>query len=206
MKTQSIVLFIAIIIFFNTEALFTQQIRPIRDNIGYSWQADRFDNFINWLKENCLNENFNNENLIAGISPHDDYLYAGKVYYPLFKIIKTKEAVIFGVTHGTVRKEIGDPKGVLIFDEYNKWKGPYSDVEISPLRDVIKQKLDRKHFIVSNTAQSLEHSIEGLIPFLQYYDWDIKITSIMVTATTFERMNSISTQLSDIISDYMKKK
>lgn len=206
MKTQSIVLFIAIIIFFNTEALFTQQIRPIRDNIGYSWQADRFDNFINWLKENCLNENFNNENLIAGISPHDDYLYAGKVYYPLFKIIKTKEAVIFGVTHGTVRKEIGDPKGVLIFDEYNKWKGPYSDVEISPLRDVIKRKLDRKHFIVSNTAQSLEHSIEGLIPFLQYYNRDIKITSIMVTATTFERMNSISTQLSDIISDYMKKK
>ena len=205
MKTQSIVLFIAIIIFFNTEALFTQQIRPIRDNIGYSWQADRFDNFINWLKENCLNENFNNENLIAGISPHDDYLYAGKVYYPLFKIIKTKEAVIFGVTHGTVRKEIGDPKGVLIFDEYNKWKGPYSDVEISPLRDVIKRKLDRKYFIVSNAAQSLEHSIEGLIPFLQYYNRDIKITSIMVTATTFERMNSISTQLSDIISDYMKK-
>ena len=48
--------------------------------------------------------------LVAGISPHDDYLYAGRVYYPLFKNLRTREAVIFGVTHGTVRKEIGDPQ------------------------------------------------------------------------------------------------
>ena len=48
---------------------------------------------------------------MAGISPHDDYLYAGRVYYPLFNKLRTREAVIFGVTHGAVRKEIGDPQG-----------------------------------------------------------------------------------------------
>jgi len=185
--------------------MYCQETRPIRDNVGYCWQADKFNLFINWLNENCADKNFNSENLIAGISPHDDYLYAGKVYYPLYKLIHTKEVIIFGVTHGTVRKEIGDPKGVLIFDEFNKWKGPYSDVEISPLRNIIKLKLEGKYFIVSNTAQSLEHSIEGLIPFLQYYNRDVKITPIMVTAASFERMDSISTQLADIISGYMKE-
>ena len=48
--------------------------------------------------------------LVAGISPHDDFLYAGQVYFPLFRSVKPKEVVIFGVTHGTVRKEIGDPQ------------------------------------------------------------------------------------------------
>jgi len=204
MKTQSIIISIVIMILLNMQALFSQEIRPIRDNIGYSWQADKVDLFINWLNENYSNENYNSENLIAGISPHDDYLYAGKAYYQLFRLINTKEAVIFGVTHGTVRKEIGDPKGVLIFDEFDKWMGPYNDLEISPLRNIIKQKFDGKYVIVSNKAQSLEHSIEGLIPFLQHFNRDIKITPIMVTATSFNRMDSISTQLADIISGYMK--
>jgi MEMO1 family protein len=78
-----------------------QSVRPIRDNVGYTWQADKMDLFIKWLDENCEKQNNNSENLVAGISPHDDYLYAGKIYYPLFKLIHAKEVVIFGVTHGT---------------------------------------------------------------------------------------------------------
>jgi MEMO1 family protein len=127
-----------------------QEIRPIRDNVGYCWQGDRFDLFIKWLDENCPNEKHKSDNLVAGISPHDDYLYAGKVYYPLYKIIDAKEVVIFGVTHGTVRKEINDPKNILILDEYDEWKGPYNNVGISPLREIIKKRLNSQDFIVSN--------------------------------------------------------
>jgi len=35
---------------------------------------------------------------------------AGRFIIP-FHPLRTREAVIFGVTHGAVRKEIGDPKG-----------------------------------------------------------------------------------------------
>ncbi|MEJ2105429.1 MAG: AmmeMemoRadiSam system protein B [Ignavibacteriaceae bacterium] len=185
--------------------LYSQEVRPIRDDVGYCWQADRFDPFIQWLNQNCLEKNLESENLIAGISPHDDYLYAGKIYFPLFKLIHTKEVVIFGVTHGTVRKEMNDPKNILILDEYDKWRGPYGDVGISPLREIIKQKLDKSFYIVSNKAQSLEHSIEGLIPFLQHYNRNIKITPIMVTAMPFERMDSLSFMLAEIISVYAKE-
>jgi AmmeMemoRadiSam system protein B len=113
--------------------------------------------------------------------------------------------VIFGVTHGMVRKEIENLSNVLIFDEYTKWHGPYSDVGISPLRETIKNALPREDYIVSNKAHSLEHSIEALIPFLQYYNRDIKITSIMVTQMSFERMDSLSINLSKIIAAYIKK-
>ncbi len=183
-----------------------QSVRPKRDNVGYTWQADKMDLFIKWLDENCEQQNFSSQNLIAGISPHDDYLYAGKIYYPLFKLIHANEVVIFGVTHGTVRKEINDTNNVLILDEFDKWKGPYKDVEISPLREIIKTKLKPEYFWVSNKAQTLEHSIEALIPFLQHYNKDIKITPIMVTKISFDRMDSLSNDLSDIISEYIKSK
>jgi AmmeMemoRadiSam system protein B len=184
--------------------IYPQEVRPIRDDVGYCWQGVRFNLFIKWLDENCPDEKLISENLIAGISPHDDYLYAGKVYYPLYKLITAKEVVIFGVTHGTVRKEINDPKNVLILDEFEKWMGPYNNVEISPLREIIKKQLNSQDFIISNKAHSLEHSIEGLIPFLQHYNRDVKITPIMVTAMPFEKMDSLSNELSGIISDYAK--
>ena len=205
MEKPKIIFNLFFIILMNCNMILSQTIRPVRDNVGYCWQGERFDLFIKWLGENCPDDNFESDNLVAGISPHDDYLYAGKIYYPLYKLIHTKEVVIFGVTHGIVRKEINDPKNILIFDEFDKWKGPYRDVEISPLREIIKQQLDPKYYMVSNKAQSIEHSIEGLIPFLQYYNRGVKITPIMVTEMSFERMDSLSTRLADIILSYIKE-
>ncbi|RJP61634.1 MAG: AmmeMemoRadiSam system protein B [Ignavibacteriales bacterium] len=148
---------------------------------------------------------FSGDNLVAGISPHDDFLYAGRVYFPLFRMINTKEVVIFGLTHGTVRKEIGDPKDILILDEFDYWKGPFGNISVSPLREKIKKELGKQYFVINNKAQSLEHSIEALLPFLQYYNRDIKITPIMVTASSLERMDEISSKLSEIISSYINE-
>ncbi len=201
MKRQIIIVLVLIM----NSVIISQTTRPIRDNAGYCWKANQFDKFIEWLDQDCVDDTFSSENLVAGISPHDDYLYAGKVYHPLYKLIHAKEVVIFGVTHGTVRKAMNDPRNVLILDEFNKWQGPYSDVEISPLRELIKQKLDKQYFMVSNKAQSIEHSIEGLIPFLQHYNRDFKITPIMVTGMPFERMDSLSAKLDEIISGYVKE-
>jgi AmmeMemoRadiSam system protein B len=185
--------------------VYPQDVRPICDDVGFSWKGDKLDIFISWFDKNCTDPEFKSENLIAGISPHDDYLYAGKVYYLIYKLIEAKEVVIFGVTHGTVRKKINDPKNIVILDEYDRWRGPYNNVEVSPLRNVIKHKLNPKNYLVSNTAQSLEHSIEALIPFLQHYNREVKITPIMITGMSFETMDSISTELAHIISDYIKE-
>lgn len=181
-----------------------EKIRPIQDNIGFCWNADEMNNLMDYLSRYNKNANQSSKNLVAAISVHDDYLYAGNVYYPLYKNIKAKEVIIFGLMHGMVRKEIGPKSNILILDEFDKWKGPYKDVEISPLREIIKSKLSKEYFIVNNKAQSIEHSIEAEIPFLQYYNRNVKITPIMVTNMPLEKMDEISSKLSEIIIDYCK--
>jgi len=181
----------------------SQSTRPIRDDVGYCWDTTQLTKLMDYLRE--IETEPSTQNIIAGISPHDDYLYAARVYYPLFHSLKTKEVVIFGLTHGTVRKEIGDPQNILLLDKFSRWRGPRHDVAISPLREFIKQHLDTSMFRVSNKAQTLEHSIEGLVPFLQYFNPDIRLTPIMVTAMSYDRMELISENLSRVISGYIKE-
>ena len=184
-----------------------QSIRPIRDNVGFCWTASEMDTVISFLQKDAANEkSFPTENLIAAISPHDDYLYAGRIYFPLFQLINAKEVVIFGVTHGTVRKAMNDPKNILIFDKFDKWQGPYGNVDISPLRKILKDSLPKNEFIVSNKAQTIEHSIEAMIPFLQYYNRNVKITPVMVTEMSFDKMNRISNDFSKTVGNYIRAK
>ena len=181
-----------------------QELRPVRDDVGFCWQRPQMRRLLDLLAKTTPAD-VPSHDLVAGISPHDDYLYAGRVYYPLFKKLKTKEAVIFGVTHGTVRKEINDPKGVLILDEYAGWAGLSGTVAVSPLRERIRKELAQADFIVSNQAHSLEHSIEAMVPWLQYSNPDIRITPIMVTAMPFEKMEELSGRLAEILAAYMKE-
>jgi AmmeMemoRadiSam system protein B len=180
-----------------------QDVRPVRDDIGFCWQRPQMKRLMDYLAT-VEQQDFPARDLVAGISPHDDYLYAGRVYYPLFKMLQTKEAVIFGVTHGTVRKEIGDPRHILLLDEYRSWAGLGREVAISPLREWIKSHLPKEDFVVSNQAHALEHSIEALVPFLQYVKPDIKITPIMVTAMPFEKMDELAEHLAAVLAGYMR--
>ena len=186
------------------EDLATGDIRPIRDNVGFCWDSIQMTRLIRYL--GTIDRTLPPPaHIVAAISPHDDYLYAGRVYYPLYRVLRAKEVVIFGVTHGDVRPQIGDPHNIVIFDNFRYWQGPFGNISTSPLREFIKSKMDTSYFIVSNKAQTLEHSVEALLPFLQYYNRDIRITSIMVTQMQFGRMDTISDQLSAIISDYVKQ-
>ncbi len=187
-------------------SLFSQTIRPVRDSVGFCWDAKEMNNIISFLEKDSQNiHQFQNKNLVAAISPHDDYLYAGRIYFPLYKLISAKEIIIFGVTHGTVRRAMNDPKNVLIFDNFDYWQGPYGLVKPSPLRELLKNKLNPIDILISNKAQRIEHSIEALIPFLQYYNRNIKITPIMVTEMPFQKMQEISAKLSGVIYKYIYK-
>lgn len=184
-------------------SLTAQNVRPIRDSVGFCWNANEMTAFVKYLEANVEQLPPSPGNLVAAISVHDDYLYAGKVYYPLYRMIHAKEVVIFGVTHGSVTKELGPLSNVVILDDYDRWHGPYHDVEISPLRSIIQKQLPPEYVLISNRAHALEHSIEALIPFLQYYNRDVKITPIMVTRMPLERMQDLSRRLAEIFAGYI---
>jgi AmmeMemoRadiSam system protein B len=200
--------FFIIVSFLFLPYLTAGEIRPVRDDIGFCWKKEQVERLVDYLKSSSQEKAKTGSGqpaFVAGISPHDDYLYAGKVYYPLFKNIKAKEAIIFGVTHSAVRKKIADPENIIILDEYKYWKGPYKNVKVSGLRDFLKKRLDSKRYLVSNEAHRLEHSIEAAIPFLQYFNRDIKITPIMITGMSFRNMVKISVELSAHIVAYIRE-
>jgi len=184
--------------------LAAEEVRPIKDDVGFCWNAASMKTLVDAL-EAREKETFRTDGLVAAVSPHDDYLYAGRIYYPLFKILRAKEVVIIGVTHGAVRKEIGDPQGILILDEYDLWPGPAKPIAVSGLREYLKAHLDKGLFTVSNKAHALEHSIEALLPFLQYFNPGVKITPIMVSPMPFERMEEVSAKLAEVVAAFMKE-
>jgi MEMO1 family protein len=195
----------ALLLFLLPLVAFSQTIRPIKDDVGFCWDPVQMDRLVSYLEKNEKNAPAAT-GLIGGISPHDDYLYAGRVYIPLYRAVRAKEVVIFGVTHGAVRKEIGDLRNVLIMESYESWKGPYGDVPVSPLRDYIKSRMDTSQILVSNKAQELEHSIEATIPFLQHYNKSVAITPIMVTAMPVERMEALSEKVASVLAQYLQER
>jgi AmmeMemoRadiSam system protein B len=195
----------ALMIIAVAAGLGAQAARPVKDDVGFCWNPASMKILVDYLASQ-EKESFPTEGLAAAISPHDDYLYAGRLYYPLFKALRAKEVVVFGVTHGAVRKDIKDPQSVLILDEYAEWPGVLKPIAPSPLREYIKARLDKGAYIVSNRAHQLEHSIEALLPFLQYFNPDVKIVPIMVAPMPFAKMDEISGKLADVVAAYMMEK
>jgi AmmeMemoRadiSam system protein B len=185
--------------------LHAQETRPVRDRTGYCWDGATMDRVFKLLNARAPKPPKNLPPLVAGISPHADYRDAGLAYCPLFQKISAPEVVIFGVTHRQTRNKLGQPQDKLIFDTYAKWRGPYGEIRVSPLREHLQKRLGPKHCMVSNEAHRMDHSIEGLLPFVQHARKDVRITPILVTAMSFDTMDDVSAKLADALAAYMKE-
>jgi MEMO1 family protein len=199
-------LFLSITVMCMALPLHAQETRPVRDKTGYCWDVPQLERFMSFLQAHAPKQADDLPPLIAGISPHDDYLRAGRVYYPLYQRISAPEVVIFGVTHRAIRNKLGDPQDKLILDSHADWHGPYGKIKVSQLRECLKRNLDPKYCIVSDDAHRMEHSIESALPFLQHGRRDVRITPIMVTAMPFDTMEAVSEKLAEVLAAYMKEK
>ncbi|MCX6320883.1 MAG: AmmeMemoRadiSam system protein B [Bacteroidia bacterium] len=170
-------------------------VRPLIDTIGfaqYSWQMDslmsRMDS-AGWKKAE-------GSPWKMAICPHDDYTYVGTLYPELLQNIKAPNLILIGVAHRAVQLAIEDS---LVFDNYTHWKGPWKNVPVSPVREEIYKLLAKKFATVSDTLQKVEHSVEALIPFLQYFNRNISIVPILVPAMNPDRMQECGKALADAI-------
>ncbi len=185
------------------------EVRHFFDNVGYCTEASQIEVIVNAATqaEKQLLIKGSKKGFFAVISPHDDHMYAGRVYiHAIPRVASAKTVVIFSVTHGNVRRAINDPHGVIIFDDYNYWKGPYSPVKVNTnLRKFLEHQLKKEDYIISRKAHDLEHAAEAMIPFLQYYNRNVKILSIMVTRMSWWKMRELSSRLAEAIHRYMKE-
>ncbi|MCD6347132.1 MAG: AmmeMemoRadiSam system protein B [Bacteroidales bacterium] len=179
--------------------LFT--IRQVVDTVGfaqYDWQMDsivqRLDKRVNVKPTDSWK---------AVIAPHDDYKYAGEVTYQTMKGIKANTIILFGVAHKASKFNLDNK---LIFGSYSYWKAPYGKIAVSPIREEIMEKLPSDLWIVHDSMQMIEHSLEALTPFLQNSNRDVTILPILVPYMDFARMDEISDALSDAITEVMRQK
>ncbi len=140
---------------------------------------------------------------VAGVCPHDDYYYAGRLYSLLLSRVRANTVILFGVFH---KARVFDLRDKLVFDSYKTWRGPYGPVRVSPLREEIIGRLPNNDYVEDNDMQMVEHSVEALVPWLQAYNPDVEIVSILVPYMAWETMDRLASTLSEALSEIMNEK
>lgn len=179
----------------NTESAEVKNVRPQKDTIGfaqYDWQMDSLMARIDrkgWNKTE-------GEPWKMAICPHDDYTYVGKLFPEILQNVKAKNVILIGVAHKAAALGIEDS---LVFDSYTHWKGPWKDVPVSPIREELFDLLKTDYAMINDSLQTIEHSVESMIPYLQYFNRDVSIVSILVPAMSFDRMQESGKALAEAI-------
>ncbi len=182
--------------------------RGLADTVGFAhldWQMDSVMASIRALNHDDLLRVRQPPGTVwrSAICPHDDYTYAGWLYPAVLRNVKARTVVIFGVAH---KASLFKLENQLVFDSFKSWHGPYGSVKVSALRDEIISRLPGDMAVVNDSMETVEHSVEALIPFLQYQDRNIEIVSILVPYMDFKRMQTISQQLAGALFTVMKQK
>ena len=176
-------------------------IRPLADTVGFAqhnWQMDSIINRIDQLldqKPEMAKIHYEGTPKVV-ICPHDDYAYVGPLYPAALSNIHAKTIILFGVAH---KARLLHLENQIVFDSYDHWKGPYGPVKVSDTREEIIQNMPVDLFQVNDSMQRMEHSVEAIIPFLQYYNRNVEIISILVPYMSFDKMNEIAEPLAKAI-------
>lgn len=199
------ILLLILVMFFIVSNLFSQnKTRNPVDSIGFATKPEQMDEFmkrVSLQNEGEMNK-LKPEEWKVAISPHDDYTYVGALYPALLSGIKAKTIILIGVCH---KAKVFNLENKIIFDTYANWKMPYGNVPVSSLREEIISKLPENSYIVHDSMMALEHSTEAIVPFLQYYNRDVEIVSILVPYMPFNRMKEIAKPLAESIYSAVEK-
>ncbi|MDG2432512.1 AmmeMemoRadiSam system protein B [Flavobacterium sp.] len=175
-------------------------IRQVHDTIGftkYDWQLDSIYNRMG------IKDVKNNLQWKAAICPHDDYKYAGRLYYESLRGINANTIILIGVAHRARNFNLQDK---IIFGDFTHWKSPYGNLKVSPLNTEIMERLPQTSYVVHNDMQELEHSLEAIVPFLHRKNKKLEIIPILVPYLNFAMIDDSSSALSDVVSKILKEK
>jgi AmmeMemoRadiSam system protein B len=171
------------------------KVRPLKDTIGFAQYAWQMDSLMARMTRSGWKENTGLPWKLA-VCPHDDYTYVGTLYPELLQNVKAPNLFLIGVAHRAAQMGIEDS---LVFDTYDYWKGPWGKVGVSPIREEVLSLLRGKYAVVSDSLEKVEHSVEALIPYLQYFNRNISIVSILVPAMNTDRMMACGKALGEAI-------
>jgi AmmeMemoRadiSam system protein B len=183
------------------------------DLVGYTHTAEGITKVIEQATELEKHRFAENRQLLGvadhhvfagAISPHDDYRYAAQVYVHVYPHIKARHVVTVGVAHKA--RDFPHVEGKLVFDSFDAWHGPYGNVGISPLREDLLKGLSEDDRVVCDDLQTVEHSVEGMIPFLQHYNREAEIVSVLVPYMSWERLRELAEKTALVLGKAMDER
>jgi AmmeMemoRadiSam system protein B len=187
-------------------AVLTLNRRGLADTVGFAHLECQIEAIVQRIaaQDGAKLERILEDNSVAAgdrwrmaIAPHDDYAYAGLMYPLALRNVAASVVVIFGVAHKARQLGLEDQ---LIFDSFTHWAGPYGDIAVSPLRERVMNTLPEGSYRVSDEMQSIEHSVEAKLPFLQHYNRAVEFVPILVPPMSLARMNELASQLARAIA------
>ncbi len=182
-----------------------KHVRPMADTVGFAskqFQVDSVLNRIEALQSEMLSQAPHLNDCRLAICPHDDYTYVGWLYPATLRNITAKTVIIFGVAHKAKRFGLED---VLVFDTFSHWHGPAGNIAVSSLREEIVAGLRAGFAVEHDSMQLVEHSVESMLPFLQHFNRDIEIVSILVPYMSYARMKQVAEALAKSLQQVMQK-
>ncbi|HFE52948.1 MAG TPA: AmmeMemoRadiSam system protein B, partial [Bacteroidetes bacterium] len=147
--------------------LYGQGVRGLVDSVGYAVKPEQMQALLTVVekleapavaRDDSAVWGKYGENWVTAVSPHDDYVYAGRVYWHLFRKYHAKTAILIGVAHKAWR---WNEANRLIFDAFRAWRGPWGLVPVSDIRGELLKQLPKADVVVSNAYHAEEHSLEA---------------------------------------------
>jgi len=141
------------------------------------------------------------EGFVGGICPHDDHLYASRVYVHLTERITAPRVILIGVFH---RAKSWGLRDRIVFDHFDAWHAPWGPIAVDGLREELIAALPEESFVVDNAMHGREHSLEAMLPFLQRAHPERTIVPILVPYMGWDRVEVLTDQLAEAVVAIMK--
>jgi MEMO1 family protein len=170
----------------------SRELRGQRDSIGFAWNAGQMARTWDLAGAPPAPDSLGPApapGVVGVLCPHDDYLYAGRVYRKVLPLITARTVVLIGVFHRYRRFAEHDR---LVFDDYRAWRTPDGPVKVSPLREEVLAHLAPDEFVQSAAMHDSEHSLEALVYWLRHANPDLEILPILVPACRFDRLTDLA--------------
>ncbi len=186
-------------------------VRGQRDTVGFVVTADQAEDVVSTAlaaehdelaAEAAALGISDGSGVVAAVSPHDDHLYAGRVYVHATEAVRAPRVILVGVFHGARRWGLSDR---LVFDHFEAWHGPWGPVPVDGLREELLAALPQDDVVVDDAMHCAEHSLEAIVPFLQHRNRDVRIVPILVPYMGWDRLDTLADHLSAALADVLRE-
>jgi AmmeMemoRadiSam system protein B len=184
----------------------TDELRGQQDAVGFASTAEQMQKTWELSAEGPAPDRLGPSpaaGVIAVLSPHDDYLYAGRVYRTVLPLVTAKTVIVIGVFHGYRKYRVRDR---IVFDPYLAWRSPDGPIATSSIRQELLAAMPREDASQDAAAHDAEHSIEAEVYWLRHANPSVEIVPILAPAARFERLEEIAARLGEALARSMRKR